>query len=207
MTAKRIIFILFATGLCIHIPVSSRPFELTRSLQVGAHVGYSGTYIDPVNFPNVFNGAAFGVQVVLGLTEWLALSWESAFDWHPDYQNYLKEEVEDEDGKVSMEWVANAMVEHYYVSTTALSIVYALDVTRVLPYFSAGPAGVRVDKTTAGLHAATHGFGMRVGGGFDYSFKQFTLGAGITSDRFFVGNTDHDRRILFFVRVSSLFRI
>ncbi len=205
VTSKSIIRILFVAICGSALSGRADAFELSSTLHLGAHVGYSGTYADTSKYPNIFNGAAFGLQGMYGFNESVALLLEGTFDWHAKYTSYVKDEVTNEDKEVSMEWVAKSAVEHYYLTTWALSIVYAVDVTRVVPYLLAGTVGMRMDRTVDGVHDAAFGFGLRLGGGFDYCFERLTIGAGITSDRYYVGNSDQERRILFFLRVSSLF--
>lgn len=189
------------------MPAKCCALDFARSLQAGGHIGYSATYTDAGTKPTSFNGAAFGFQLVLGLTETVGLSLEGSFDWHKNYKECSKKEVTDDDGELSLEWTPTADISRYFVSTAALSFVYIIDVTRLIPYFSIGPAGIRVDKTIDGRHDATYGFGIRASGGIDLLFERFSVGLGVASDSYPVGNTDHGTRILFLLRISSLFYI
>ena len=186
----------------------SRTFagEFQDTLQIGIHAGYSGTYIAPSVSPNIFNGVAVGAQVVFGINDFVGIAWDAAFDWHPSYREYLYEEYQNDDGNLSMEWQPGPRIDRYFVSTTALSLVYAIDVSRVVPYLTAGVSGARVDRDLDGVHEAQYALGVRLGGGFDYYFSKFTLGGGVTYDKYLYGNTDHDARALFLLRISYLLR-
>ena len=191
--------------LLYSIPAASSAGDLKDTLQLGIHVGYSGTYIDPAVSPNIFNGVAVGAQVVWAINDFVALAWDAAFDWHRNYQEHHYKEYKNDDDEISMEWLPGPQIGRYFVSTTALSIVYAIDVCRVVPYLTAGLSGARVDRDVNDVHEAGYTLGLRLGGGFDYYFKTFTLGGGITSDKYYFGNADHDLRVLFFLRISYLF--
>jgi hypothetical protein len=196
-----------AATVLLKMPTSCRASDFARSLQAGGHVGYSSTHIDADTEPTSFNGAAFGFQLVLGLTEVVGLSLEGSFDLHKSYKERSKTEVTDEDDNLSLGWEPSADISRYFVSTAALSIVYAIDVARLLPYFSLGPAGIRTDKTVDGIHEAAYGFGVRAAGGIDLMFDRFCVGLGVAADSYWVGDTDHSTRILVWVRASALFHL
>ena len=196
-----IVLILFLSST---VPSASPAGELQETLQLGIHIGYSGTYVDPAVSPNIFDGGAVGAHVVFGINDVVAVAWDAAFDWHRSYREYNYKEYENEDGEVSMEWLPGAKIRRYFVSTTALSVLYAIDISRVVPYLVAGVSGARVDRDVNDVHDAGYALGLRVGGGFDYYFRRFTVGVGITSDKYYLGNTDHDLRLVFLLRISYL---
>ena len=207
--AQKVVIMLF---LMLPTTISAIPSicaasDFAGTLRTGGHIGYSAAYFDNKTRPDVFAGAAFGVQVVWGVTETVGLSLEGAFDLHRRYRERRKEEVTDDEGKLSLDWVPSAEVKHYFASTAALSFIYVLDITRVVPYFALGPSGIRVDRTADGKHDATYGFGVRAVFGFDFSFKRSLIGLGIASDSYLAGNTDNKQRLLFFIRVASIFHI
>jgi hypothetical protein len=205
LSVKRDIFYVTVLALCAAGLISRSVFAFEKDLEVGAHIGYSGTYTDTKTVPNVFDGLAVGAQIIYGITESVGVSLDGSFDLHQKYQEYREEEVTDEDDKISMQWVPSSKVEHYFVTTGAACLIYTIDITRLVPYFTAGVVGVRSDMTVDGVHDATWGIGLRLGGGVDYFFKRWTVGATILSDRYYGGDSNLDRRIAFLVRASYVF--
>lgn len=200
-----ITFLIVLLTLATISPMKSMAFN--KTLQVGPHIGYSGTYTDEKKYPHIFNGFATGIQIIAGLNNFVGISLEGAFDAHRGYSEYDKQEVTDENKKIKMEWIETTKVTDYFTSTIAACLVYTIDITNIVPFLSAGIVGIRADRRTDDVHQAQHGLGLRLGGGFDYYFKKISVGAAISSDRYYTGDTDHQKRILFLLRMSYVFRL
>jgi hypothetical protein len=204
-STKRGMFLVAAAAACALVVASKNSSAFEKDLQVGIHLGYSGTYSTPHVIPNIFDGFAGGAQAVFGITDSVGLSLDGTFDWHRNYREYEQEEVRDDEGEISMEWVPKAKISRHFVTTGSACLVYAIDITRIIPYFTGGVVGVRRDRTADGVHDATFGIGLRLGGGLDYFFKRWAVGAAILSDRYYGGNSELDRRVVFLVRASYVF--
>jgi hypothetical protein len=155
-----------------------------KRLQTGVSVGYSGTYIDEDNFPNIFDGLALGGYMEYGLNKVFAISIDGAVDLHRPYQAWVQGEILDDEGKQDLGWVEGPKVTKYFHTTGAISVLYAIDLFRIVPVFSVGFVATRVDKRIDGKHEKESAFGFRIGGGFEYYLGRFSFGAGVHSDRY-----------------------
>ncbi len=177
-------------------------YGFEKQLLVGVDAGYSGTFLSKKVWPYVFDGVALGAHITYGINSIIGVCLEGSFDLHKDHYT-AGEEVKEEDGEMVLTWVRGPKVTNYFLSTTALSLVYAVDVLRVVPYLSAGIVGARIDRRVAGKHEKDFEAGLRFSVGFDYNLlKHFGLGALVMTDRFYFGTSPHERRVTFLVRVS-----
>jgi hypothetical protein len=175
----------------------------SKTLLIGPDVGYSGTFLSKKTFPYVFDGVSLGAHLTYGITSFFGVDIEGAFDLHKDYQTLHEDVVENEDGTVGWAWIKGPKITKYYLTSWAASLVYALDVLRVVPYLTAGATGARIDRRWDGKHRADYEVGLRLGIGFDFGvFKYFGLGAIVFSDWYYKGTSNHNRRVAFMLRIS-----
>ena len=185
-------------------PATSRGFA--RQLWTGVDVGYSGTYTREDIFPSIFDGLSLGLHALYGFNSYVGISWEGAFDLHFKYQIYEQAEISNDSGNTTLGWAPVAKVENYYLSSTAVSFVYAIDVLRFVPFISLGLLGVRVDKKIEGVHEHGYDLGIRINLGFNYIFKKrFGLGSLFSYDQHIYRNTGHKRRMVLLIRLSLVF--
>jgi hypothetical protein len=178
----------------------------SRQLWTGLDVGYSGTYVKEDTFPSIFDGLSFGANLFYGFNRFVGLSLEGAFDLHRAHTRYEIVEVQSGATQTVLGWAPGPKVSKYFLSSTALSVVYALDVMRVLPFVSIGVLGVRIDRKIDGQHQAEYDVGMRINLGFHYVFNtRFGLGALFTYDQHLYTNSDHKRRMAVLIRGTVVF--
>ena len=185
---------------------ASRATAFDKRLQAGISTGYSATYIRKENIPNIFNGLALGGHIEYGLNRVFAISIDGAIDLHRPYRPWVKGERPNSEGEMVPGWVEGPINDKYFLSTGAFSVLYAIDLFRIVPIISVGFVATREDRRIDGEHQTSRAFGFRIGGGFEYYFKHFSVGAGIHSDRY-VGSRDNDlvNRIAFSVKGAVVF--
>ena len=182
----------------------SRGAGFAKQLLLGGEVGYSGTFLSKDVFPYVFDGLALGAHLTYGITSVVGVCIEGSFDLHKDHVTAEKQVVVNEDNEQELKWVEGPKVTNYFLSTTALSVVYAIDVLRVVPFLTAGIVGARIDRRVDGEHEKDFEAGLRFSLGFDYALlKHLALGAMVLTDRFYFGTSPHERRMAFMVRISA----
>ena len=181
-------------------------FGFGKQLLAGLDVGYCGTYVQEDTFPSIFDGLSFGIHVLYGFNDFVGLSLEGAFDLHRSHTRYEIVEVQRGGNQTVLDWDEGPKVSNYYLSSTALSVVYALDVMRVVPFLSLGVMGARIDRKIDGQHRAEYDVGMRINVGFNYVFNnRFGLGTLFTYDQHIYANSDHKRRMTLLIRGSLVF--
>lgn len=196
-----------ATALTAAIVLTLLPATgdgFAKQLLLGAEVGYSGTFLSKDVFPYIFDGVALGAHLTYGITSVVGVCVEGSFDLHKDHVTAEKQVIVNEDNEQELKWVEGPKVTNYFLSTTALSLVYAIDVLRVVPFLTAGIVGARIDRRVNGEHEKDFEAGVRLSIGFDYALlKHLALGAMVLTDRFYFGTSPHERRVVFMVRFSA----
>lgn len=199
-------YLIIAVAVAASMTVPSPCRGFSKQLWTGVDIGYSGTYTNTDIFPSVFDGLSLGAHALYGFNSYLGISWEAAFDLHPKYQIYEQVEVASSPTKTTLGWAPTDRVDHYYHSTTAFCLVYAIDVFRFVPYLSLGLLGARVDRRIEGDHEASYDVGLRINAGFNYIFKKrFGLGSQFSYDQHLYRNSGTKRRMALLIRLSVVF--
>ena len=200
----RILLFITVLALQMFLPKPSEGFD--KRLQLGLSAGYSATYLRKDNWPNIFGGVALGGFAEYGINRVFAISVEGATDLHLPYTPQEKTVVIGEDGKEEIGYERGRRVDKYFHSTGAISVLYAIDLFRIVPVFSVGFVATREDKRFDGEHQTVRLYGFRIGGGFEYYLKYFSFGAGVYSDRYVANeNKEITNRLCLSIRGAYVF--
>lgn len=196
--------VLSLLGTMVALPSSSLGFD--KRLQTGILAGWSGTYYDERDvYPSIHDGVVLGGHVEYGLNRVFALAVDGSVDLHLPYDLFEWGIIKDEDGKEMLGWAKPKRVTNYFHTSGAFSILYAIDLFKVVPVFAVGVIVVRVDRRIDEERETKRAFGIRIGGGFEYYLQRFSFGAGIYSDRFLVGNAEVIHRTFLALKGAVVF--
>ncbi len=178
-------------------------------LGVGAEAGYCASGRIEDTPPGSVHGGAFGAHLTYGFNDSWGISAEGNFDLHTPYVIYKKGEVEGEvPGVTEVDWVEDLSVDRSFASSVTLSVVYIVDVMRMLPFIALGVNGVRVDQRSGSVTRTGYAFGVRISLGVDYMLTDnLGLGAVLHYDNNIVGRSDFLRRIEILARITFFFDV
>jgi Outer membrane protein beta-barrel domain len=177
-----------------------------NQLSIGADLGYVATFRESGDQPPIVDGAAFGLHLEYGFDNTWGLRVEGNFDWHPDYGTIVVGEIVSPEGEAEAGYLAGPSVTDCYLSATAISLVYNLDVMRVVPFLSLGVVGARVDQKENSVQTTNWELGIRMSIGADYMFLDYLgLGGILVSDQFFFGESDYENRMAVMARLTFFF--
>lgn len=187
------------------VPRSS--FGFAGQLGAGVDAGYSATFKSGDASPDMLDGLAVGAHLTYGITKSFGLSFEANFDWHPDYIMQTLQAYQEEE-EVVVGYLDSAAVTRCFLTSVAASVVYAIDITRVVPYLSLGLVGTRSDQEINSRHIAEYDLGIRIGFGFTYAvFDYLLLGAALHSDTYLLSTTPYNTRIAVLGQVTFVFDV
>ena len=176
-------------------------------LGAGVDVGYSATFKSGDASPDILDGLAVGAHLTYGITKSFGLSFEGDFDWHPDYIMQTLQAYQEAE-EVVVGYLDSAAVTRCFLTSVAASVVYAIDVMRVVPYLALGLVGTRSDQEINSRHIAEYDLGIRVSFGFTYAlFDHLLLGAVLHSDTYLLSTTPYNTRIAVLANVTFAFDI
>ena len=123
--------------------------------------------------------------------------------WFGPYTPQIPTETEDENGDPITVYVNGPEITELSVWDLALNLVWAIDVSRVVPFFSLGAVAARVAERQAGAQVTDVDVGLRVDLGFDYELvEHLSLGALAGLDTYFTGKSQYGSSFHFTVRLT-----
>ncbi|MDJ0763693.1 MAG: hypothetical protein QNJ97_11980 [Myxococcota bacterium] len=178
-------------------------------MAAGVTGGYSVLDRGGALTPDTANGASFGLDLSYGLTESFGIGLETNFDVQSPFTLYGLGEVPGEaPGETEIGPVEINRVKASYVSQLTLSIIYVLDVMKLMPYFSLGVSGARNDQQTRRYDSWGYVLGMRLSIGAQYQVLEYLdVGAVFQSDFYYKGVSDFVGRIAVLARIAVKFNV
>jgi hypothetical protein len=146
-----------------------------------------------------------GGYLEYGLNRVFAVSIDGAVDLHRPYFLYERGVGIDDEGNEVLDWTKPQKVTKYFHSSGAISVLYAIDLFKIVPVFAVGAIATRVDRRIDGKKETGRAFGIRIGGGFEYYLGLFSFGAGVYSDRYFGGSARVVNRIFLALKGAVVF--
>ena len=200
---------IFFTAFALWLSLFAMPsvgFGFDKRLQAGILTGWSGTYYDKRDvYPYIHDGVLLGGHIEYGLNRVFALAIDGAVDLHLPYDLYERGIGKNEEGNEVLDWAEPRRVTKYFHSSGAFSVLYAIDLFRIVPVFAVGVIVTRVDRRIEEKRETKRAFGIRIGGGFEYYLQRFSFGAGLYSDRFLGGNSDVINRLFLAIKGAVVF--
>jgi len=157
-------------------PARLQAFEDTLSL--GAETGYSFLYLRQPANTLATSGSKSQINLFWGISDCIGVNASVSMAWYFDYAPVITVETIDEEGVATTHLKYGAPVTRIMINDFALSLVYAFDIMRVVPFVSIGILSARVAETRNKNKTADNELGMRLTFGADYTVKKnLTLGA------------------------------
>ncbi|MCP4600551.1 MAG: outer membrane beta-barrel protein [Proteobacteria bacterium] len=190
---------------------------------IGVGGGYSATGRQGDDPPETVHGGTFGVHLTYGINDSWRISAEGNLDWHVPYVIYVLDEVpvetdpgtdpgadqgidEEVEERTEVAYVKGPSVNRSISSSIALSVVYIVDVTHVVPFIGLGVTGIRVDELLGETSLTNYELGIRLSVGVDYMLNNYIgLGAVLHSDYLVHGHSYFNTRLEIVARVTFFF--
>lgn len=174
-----------------------------KRLAIGAGGGYSQLVRRQPTDPTSAYGGGAAAHITFGLTDTFGLSLGGAMAWYGGYIPAVPMETVDENGEPTTIYVKGPETSDLTTWDLALSLIYAIDVTRIVPYLEIGAVAVRVAERLDGTEEVDLEVGMRIALGFDYLLlDHLSLGAAGGIDTYFTGTSGYGSRLAFLVRAT-----
>jgi len=185
----------------VALPGGARGFD--KRLGVGAGGGYSQLFRNQAGDPASAYGGGAVAHLTFGITDTFGVSLAGGMAWFGGYTPTMKMETVDDEGNPTMVRVAGPEVSGLTVWDLALSVIYAIDVSLVVPYLELGAVVARVAEDRDGAEAVDLDVGMRTNLGFDYQLLgHMTLGALAGLDTYFTAQSHYGSAFHFMVRLT-----
>ncbi len=196
-----------ATIICLCSPVPVLGYG--GNLGLGVAGGYVTTGRLGERPPATVDGGGFGVHLTYGFNESWGLCLEGNFDWHAPYTVYVLDEIADEtEDETTVGYVEGATVERSFATSIALSVLYIVDVMRLMPYLGAGVIGARYNQKWGQTPIVGYDLGFRVTIGADFALLEYlSVGVVLHNDNYLVGNSDFYTRLEIMARVTFIFDV
>jgi hypothetical protein len=183
-----------------------------RNTGFGGEIGYCASDRAESGLPELVHGGALGLHLTYGITETWGISLEGNLDWYPPYQTYVLDQVivetEDGDTDTLVGWVHGPWIGSSFLTSATASIIYMIDIMRVLPYVAVGLNASRSILKSGARYYKGSELGLRVSVGADYMFSPIS-GAGLAlhEDISLVGTSAFSNRLAIMVRFIYFFNV
>jgi len=192
---------LLIASWCLAAPAPSLAFDGVLSL--GAEGAYAQLDRRAGGDPAVASGGEIGARLAYGLTDsWgAAISW--GWSWYGSYSPLVLAESENEEGETVVEETYPYEVEDLRIHNLALSVIYAFDISMLVPYFAVGVSSVRIAETRAGEEDVGWEVGLRLEGGLDIKpVDHLAISALFRSDLYLTEGSPYASQTSFLARIS-----
>lgn len=159
-------------------------------------------------------GGGFRAHSVYGLTDSFGISLEGGRSWYQGYSVELAkagdqmdtdsgEDESEEDTEQKEQERSSFSKKRSRTSSLSLSVVYALDVMRAMPFLSIGVTSFRIEDETDDKRTVDYEIGLRFCIGVEYMLSErFALGVLGGYDRFVTDTHDYKGDISLTARIS-----
>jgi len=174
-----------------------------KQLGVGAGGGYSQLFRSGSSDPLSAHGVGATAHISFGLTDTFGITFAGGMAWFGGYVPVIPASTTDENGDPITEHVNGPEISELTVWDLEIGGLYAIDVSRVVPYFELGAVLARVAEKQAAAEVVDLEVGMRICLGFDYLLlEHMSIGAAVGMDTFFTGQSQYGSRFLFLARLT-----
>jgi hypothetical protein len=176
-----------------------------KRLGLGAGGGYSQLFRSGATEPLSAYGGGATAQIWFGLTDTFGISITGGMAWFGDYIPVIPTSTFDENDEPITEYMNGPTISRLTVWDLALQGIYAIDVSRVVPYFALGAVVARVAEKQDAAEVVDLDVGLKIDLGFDYLLlEHMTIGAVVGMDTFFTGQSQYGSRFNFLVRFTAV---
>jgi hypothetical protein len=195
--------LLWVVAAAAALPIAAQAFD--QRLGIGVGGDYSQLFRRQATDPLSAYGGGANVYIQYGFTDAFGASVAAGMAWFGGYVPIVPVAAIDENGEQVTVFQRGPQVDDIQLWDLALSLIYAIDVTRVVPYFALGVVSARIAETHAGQSVVDYEIGMRTDLGFDYKLlRHLTLGAAAGMDTYFTDSSGYSSRFEFIVRVTVI---
>jgi hypothetical protein len=170
-------------------------------LEVGG--GYAAASLRTAASPSVLSGGAVRARLSYGLTDALGVAATGQMAWYQSRRPIASIEYEDETGALVSALGYGAEVTDTELRDIGVSLVYALDVMRVVPFLGAGVASMQVLERSAGVLRVDHDVVLRFEIGADIAaLPRFRIGASAVFDIFLTQRSELSAQTVILLRAA-----
>jgi hypothetical protein len=153
--------------------------------------------------PSSLSGGAFRARIWYGLTDALGVAVTGQISWFQGRRPLSEIQYEDETGALVSGLGYGAAITQTRLQDLGGSLIYALDVLRVVPFLAAGVASLRAVETGAAGERIEHDVVLRFEIGVDVAaLARFRIGASATFDTFLTQRADFTAQTAFLIRAA-----
>jgi hypothetical protein len=176
-------------------------WEGVLGLEAGG--GYSTASPRSASSPSALNGGAVRARLYYGLTDALGVAVTGQIAWLQDRRPVASIQYEDETGAMLSALGYGDVITRTRLQDLGGSLIYTLDVLRVVPFLAAGVASMRVVEEVAGAERVDHDVVLRFEIGADFAaHERFRIGASAVFDLFLTRHSDFTAQTAFLIRAA-----
>ena len=174
-----------------------------RQLGVGAGGGFYQLQRRQISDPAAAYGGGTSLRLSYGLNDTFGVAAEIGAAWFGSYTPIVPIDATDEDGNPITTYLRGEPIDSLAVYDLALSLVYAIDVTRAVPYLAVGSISTRVSETRGDADVVDYEVGLRAEIGADITLvEHLTAGVAARLDTYFTDNSAYSGAVSIFLRLS-----
>ncbi|MCK9463535.1 MAG: outer membrane beta-barrel protein [Proteobacteria bacterium] len=168
--------------------------------------GYSIASPSKAAVPSSLNGGALRARLTYGLTDAFGLAITGQLAWFEHRRPVSALEYEDETGALVSALGYGDEIARTRLQDLGGSIIYAVDVLRVVPFLAAGIASMRAVEECAGEERVEHDVVLRFEIGADFlALDWFRIGASAVFDMFLTQRADFTAQTTILIRAAVVF--
>jgi hypothetical protein len=194
----------FAVAALVPDRAAASDWEGLLGVEVGG--GYSIASPSAAAVPSALNGGAFRARLTYGLTDAFGLAITGQLAWFEDRRPVSAFEYEDETGALVSSLGYGDAITRTRLQDLGGSIIYAVDVLRVVPFLAGGLASMRAVEECAGEERVEHDVVLRFEIGADVlALDWFKIGASVVFDMFLTQRADFTSQTTILIRAAVIF--
>ncbi len=176
---------------------------LEGELRLAAGGQYSQLLRRSAGDPSLAHGGGPGIQLAYGLSDAWMVSAAGSLGWFAPWAPRIPTEMVNEEGETVPVLAKGDRHDGILAAEMVFSVLYALDVMRVLPRFGAGVISARLDERRAGERFVDWEVGLRFEVGLDYdALEHLSIGAAAWFDTYFTARSAYIGKNTFLARIT-----
>jgi len=193
-----------ATSVLVPDRAAAADWEGVFGLEVGG--GYAVASPRTAATPSALNGGALRARLFYGFTDALGVAITGQMAWFEARRPVASIEYEDETGDLVTGMGYGDKVARTRLQDLGGSLVYTLDVLRVIPFLAAGVASMRTVEEAAAVERVEHDVVLRFEIGVDIAaLDWFWIGASAVFDTFLTQRADFTAQTTILIRAAVVF--
>ncbi|MFO8074336.1 MAG: hypothetical protein R6V85_20935 [Polyangia bacterium] len=192
-----------ALSLLALVSLATPARALEGELRLAAEGRYSQLLRRSASDPSLAHGGGPGIQLLYGLSDAWMVSAAGSLGWFAPWVPRIPTEIVNEEGERVPVLARGDRHDGILAAEMVLSVLYALDVMRVLPYFGAGVISARLGERRAGERFVDWEVGLRFEVGLDYdALEHISIGAAARFDTYFTTRSAYIGKNTFLARIT-----